>query len=194
MKTEIRRDDIMPMDEYAGIRRERAKSLAEAKKSRRIELGPSCTFYFESYDTMWFQIHEMLYIEKGGEEQIAGELEAYNPLIPKGRELVATVMIEIGDPDRRAALLAKLGGFEETITMTVNGNVIQGVAEVDIDRTTADGKASSVQFLRFPFSDADVKAFNADDADVVLAIGHPEYRHMAGMPNEVRTSLSKDFV
>jgi hypothetical protein len=107
--------------------------------------------------------------------------------------LVATVMIEIGDPDRRAALLAKLGGFEETITMTVNGNVIQGVAEVDIDRTTADGKASSVQFLRFPFSDADVKAFNADDADVVLAIGHPEYRHMAGMPNEVRASLAKDL-
>ena len=194
MKTEICRDDIMPMDEYAGIRRERAKSLAEAKKSRRIELGPSCTFYFESYDTMWFQIHEMLYIEKGGEEQIAGELEAYNPLIPKGRELVATVMIEVGDPNRRAALLAKLGGFEETITMTLNGNVIQGVAEVDIDRTTADGKASSVQFLRFPFSDSDVKAFSADGADIVLAIGHPDYRHMAGMPNEVRTSLSKDFV
>ena len=150
MKHEIRRDDIMPMDKYAGIRREHAKSLAEAKKSRRIELGPSCTFYFESYDTMWYQIHEMLYIEKGGEEQIAGELSAYNPLIPKGRELVATVMIEVGDPDRRAALLAKLGGFEETITLTVNGEVVQGVAEVDIDRTTADGKASSCLLYTSP--------------------------------------------
>ncbi|NKB20445.1 MAG: DUF3501 family protein [Alphaproteobacteria bacterium] len=194
MKNEIRRDDIMPMAEYAGVRRARAKSLAETKKSRRIELGPSCTFYFESYDTMWYQIHEMLYIEKGGEEQIAGELVAYNPLIPKGRELVATVMIEVGDPDRRAALLAKLGGFEETITLTVNGEIIQGVAEVDVDRTTADGKASSVQFLRFPFSDTQIAAFSADNADVVLAIGHSEYRHMAGVPNDVRASLSKDFV
>ena len=193
MKTEISRDDIMPMDEYAGIRRERAKALAEAKKSRRIELGPSCTFYFENYDTMWFQIHEMLYIEKGGEEQIAGELEAYNPLIPKGRELVATVMIEVGDPDRRAALLAKLGGFEETITLTLNGDVIQGVAEVDVDRTTADGKASSVQFLRFPFNDGPAKAFPEESADIVLAIGHPEYRHMAGMPEDVRSALAADL-
>ena len=194
MKHEISRDDIMPMEAYAGVRRERAKSLADAKKIRRIELGPSCTFYFESYDTMWCQIHEMLYIEKGGEEQIAGELAAYNPLIPKGRELVATIMIEVGDADRRATLLAKLGGFEETITLTLNGDAIQGVAEVDIDRTTADGKASSVQFLRFPFSDAQVAAFSADETDIVLAIGHPEYRHMAGMPNEVRASLLKDFV
>ena len=193
MKNEICRDDIMPMEVYAEVRRERAKALAKAKRNRRIELGPSCTFYFESYDTMWFQIHEMLYIEKSGEDQIPGELEAYNPLIPDGRELVATVMIEVGDPDRRAALLGKLGGFEESITLTINGDVIRGVAEVDIDRTTKAGKASSVQFLRFPFSDDQVMAFRADKSDVVLAIGHPEYRHMAGMSEEVRVSLSKDF-
>ena len=193
MKKEIRREDILPIDEYAGVRRERAKSLAAAKKSRRVELGPSCTFYFESYDTMWFQIHEMLYIEKGGEDQIAGELEAYNPLIPKGRELVATVMIEVGDPDRRAALLAKLGGFEETVTLTLNGDAIQGIAEVDVDRTTADGKASSVQFLRFPFDDDQAKAFQEESTDIVLAIGHPEYRHMAGMPDDVRAALAADL-
>ena len=193
MKNEISRDDIMSMDEYAEVRRARAKELATAKRSRRVELGPSCTFYFESYDTMWFQIHEMLYIEKCGEEQIPGELEAYNPLIPKGRELVATVMIEVGDPNRRADLLGKLGGFEETITLTLNEDIICGVPEVDVDRTTAAGKASSVQFLRFPFSKDQVEAFRADKSDVVLAIGHPEYRHMAGMSEEVKASLSKDF-
>ena len=193
MKNEISRDDIMSMDEYAEVRRERAKELATAKRTRRIELGPSCTFYFESYDTMWFQIHEMLYIEKCGEEQIPGELQAYNPLIPKGRELVATVMIEVGDPDRRAALLGKLGGFEETITLTLNEDIIHGVAELDVDRTTAAGKASAVQFLRFPFSEYQVKAFRSDKSNIVLAIGHPEYRHMAGMSEKVRASLSKDF-
>jgi hypothetical protein len=193
MGNKISRDDIMPMEAYAKVRRERAKELAKAKRTRRLELGPSCTFYFENYDTMWFQIHEMLYIEKSGEDQIPGELEAYNPLIPSGRELVATVMIEVGDPDRRAALLGKLGGFEETITLALNNEIICGVAEVDVDRTTAAGKASSVQFLRFPFSEDQVKAFRADKSDVVLAIGHPEYRHMAGMSEEVRMSLSRDF-
>jgi len=193
MENKISRDDIMPMEAYAKVRRERAKEIAKAKRTRRIELGPSCTFYFESHETMWFQIHEMLFIEKGGEDQILGELEAYNPLIPGGRELVATVMIEVGDPDRRADLLGKLGGFEESITLTLNDDIIRGVAEVDVDRTTVAGKASSVQFLRFPFSEDQVTAFRADKSDVVLAIGHPEYRHMAGMSDEIRASLSKDF-
>ncbi|MBK20603.1 MAG: hypothetical protein CMM52_17365 [Rhodospirillaceae bacterium] len=193
MQREIRRQDLMPMDEYSGVRRQRAKALAAAKRNRRVELGPSCTFYFESYDTMWFQIHEMLYIEKGGEEQINGELEAYNPLIPNGRELVATVMIEVGDPGRRMALLSKIGGFEETISLMLNGETINGISEVDVDRTTSDGKASSVQFLRFPFTDEQTSAFKREGADVVLAIGHPEYRHMAGVPEQVRTALSLDL-
>ncbi len=79
----------------------------EAKRHRRLEVGPDCTFYFENFETMWNQVHEMLFIEKGGEAQIADELSAYNPLVPKGRELVATVMFEIDDPVRRAAFLIR---------------------------------------------------------------------------------------
>ena len=98
-KHEITRDDIMPMAEYAQQRRERARALSAIKRDRRVEVGPHATLYFENFDTMWHQIHEMLYIEKGGEEQIDGELAAYNPLIPKGRELVATFMITpLSDP------------------------------------------------------------------------------------------------
>jgi len=121
MKKQITRDDLMSLDEYGKVRRERARALSERKKARRIDVGPYCTFYFENFETMLFQVQEMLYIEKGGEEQIADELAAYNPLIPQGKELVATVMIEIGDPDRREKVLAGLGGFEETISMTVAG-------------------------------------------------------------------------
>ena len=158
-----------------------------------MAVGPDATFYFESYDTMWFQVHEMLHVEKGGAEQVPGELEAYNPLIPKGRELVATFMIEIDDPARRARTLAELGSIEETVTLSVGGETIAAVAEADVDRTTAGGKASSVQFLHFPFTDAQVASFRAPGAEAVLAVGHPRYRHMAVMPEEVRAALSQDF-
>ena len=97
---------IVPPPQYAGERAERRTRIAELKKNRRIEVGPFATFYFENYDTMWLQVQEMLRIEKGGAEQIAGELEAYNPLIPQGDELIATLMLEIEDPDRRDRELA----------------------------------------------------------------------------------------
>src|SRR5690348_3628478 len=92
-KREITRADILDHAAYAKDRREYKKRVTDLKRDRRVEVGPFVTFYFENYDTMWHQIHEMLYIEKGGEQQIADELEAYNPLIPQGEELSATVMI-----------------------------------------------------------------------------------------------------
>ena len=103
-KHELTRDDVISMEDHARERKERRRALVEAKRHRRLEAGPDCTFYFENYETMWNQVHEMLFIEKGGEAQIADELRAYNPLVPKGRELVATVMFEIDEPARRAAL------------------------------------------------------------------------------------------
>ena len=120
------------------------------KRNRRIEIGPVTTCYFESYNTMWWQIQEMLFIEKGGDEQLADELAAYNPLIPKGKELVCTIMFEINDEARRRTFLNKLGGIEEKVFLRVAGTQIRGVAEEDIDRTTADGKASSVPVSAFP--------------------------------------------
>jgi hypothetical protein len=193
MKKQITRDDLMSLDEYGKVRRERARALSERKKARRIDVGPYCTFYFENFETMLFQVQEMLYIEKGGEEQIADELAAYNPLIPQGKELVATVMIEIGDPDRREKVLAGLGGFEETISMTVAGETVPVRAEEDIDRTTADGKASSVQFVHFQFTDAQIEAFRTEGADISVSIGHENYRHAAGLSEVSRAALAADF-
>lgn len=201
-KHEITRDDILPMADYTATRKGRRSALVEVKKHRRLEVGPDCTFYFENFETMWNQIHEMLFIEKGGEAQIADELSAYNPLIPKGRELVATVMFEIDDPVRRGALLAKLGGIEQTAFIRIGGETIsesiRGVPEEDLDRTSAAGKASSVQFLHFPFTDEQVAAFRgADgtqgDVEVVLGFTHPEYAHMAVLPGPARQALAGDF-
>jgi len=193
MAQKLNHADIMDMDEYARQRNERRRAVTVMKKDRRIGVGPDATCYFESYATMWHQIHEMLYIEKGGAAQIEDELNAYSPMVPNGRELVVTLMFEVDDPDRRAALLNGLGGVEETVSIEIGGDVIMGVAETDIDRTTADGKASAIQFLHFPFTDEQVSAFKNSDNRIVIAIDHEKYAHMAVMPTPMRQALAQDF-
>src|SRR5580658_7415287 len=141
--------DILSMAEYDAQRKSLKQNLLPLKKIRRVEVGPFATFYFENYASMWLQVQEMLRIEKGGAEQLAGELEAYNPLIPQGAELIATVMIEIEDADRRDRELRKLGHVEETAFLEIGAERIKGTPTDYEDRTTADGKTSSVHWLRF---------------------------------------------
>ncbi len=190
---EITSADIMPMDDYAAVRAERQKAIGELKKDRRVAVGPDATFYFESYDTMFHQVHEMLFIEKGGDDQIADELSAYNPLIPNGRELIATLMFEIDDPSRRARFLDGLGGVEKTASLAFEGETIKALAEQDVDRTTAEGKASSIQFLHFPFTPAQIEKFRTPGAKVTLGIGHVNYGHTAVLLDDVRQALAQDF-
>jgi hypothetical protein len=192
-KHEVTRADLLPMAEYKKQRKERRRRIVELKRTRRMEVGPFATLYFECYETMLHQIHEMLLAERGGDDQIEGELAAYNPLIPKGEELVATVMIEIDEPVRRAQALGRLGGIEDTLAMSFAGEVIRGRAETDAERSRADGKASSVQFVHFPFARGQIAKFRAPGTQVVVAIEHPEYRHMAVMPDSVRAAVAQDF-
>ena len=192
-KRQITHADILPAAEYAAKRKELRQQVVALKKNRRIEVGPVATFYFESFDTMLQQIQEMLYIEKGGAEQIDGELAAYNPLIPIGKELTATVMFEIDDPIRRGRFLARLGGVEETAFIKLDGEIVKGVPEEDQDRTNAEGKASSVQFVHFPFTREQIALFREPNRQVVIGFSHPEYSHMAVVPEPVRAALAQDF-
>jgi len=192
-KRRIARADILPMETYAAERKALRLDLVKAKEYRRLPVGPVATFYFESYQTMWMQVHEMLFIEKGGEAQIEDELSAYNPLIPQGRELVATVMFEIEDPVRRGAFLAKLGGVEHRLFLEVAGRRIDGTAEDDVDRTNAAGKASALHFVHFPLDAADAAAFKQPGTRVLAGIDHPNYSHMAVMPETVRRALAEDL-
>jgi Protein of unknown function (DUF3501) len=185
--------DILAPEDYGKIRVESRKKNSERKRNRRVEVGPHVTFYFENYETMWNQVHEMVYIEKGGSEQVEQELQAYNPLIPKGQELVATFMIEIDDPDRRKRILGGLGGIEEATFMAIVGERILGVPEADQDRTRADGKASSVQFVHFPFTPQTIAAFRRPGAEVILGFSHSAYAHMTVLPETVRAELTGDF-
>ncbi len=193
MKREITAADILPWAEYARARAEHRRRTSAIKRNRRVEVGPYVTFYFESFDTMWLQVQEMLHIEKGGEEQLKDELAAYNPLIPKERELVATFMIEIDDPLRRARVLAAVGGIEETAFLQIGGDKIAARPEADQDRTSAEGKASSVQFVHFHFSDAQIEAFRQPGAQVILGFSHPAYSHMAVLGENAREALAGDF-
>jgi len=189
----IQKKDIMPLDVYTEKRRELRKNIVDYKKNRRIALGPYATFYFESYETMLAQVQEMLYIEKGGDEQLDDELSAYNPLIPNGKELTATLMFEIDNPISRAAFLGKVGGIEETVFMKINGDKIKAVPEEDVDRTSAEGKASSVQFIHFNFTDDLIKKFQSNSSEIELGIDHKEYSHTTKLSEENISSLAADF-
>lgn len=190
---QITRDDVLSMEAFAQMRATRRAEIIAAKRLRRVPVGPDVTFYFENYDTMWWQVHDMLWAEKGGEAQIADELSAYNPLIPKGDELVATMMIEIDNPARRGRVLAGLGGIERAVRLRVGVDAVLAEPEQDVARTTVDGRASSVHFLHFQLDDAQIDAFRDQAVPVILEIAHPKYAHSATLPPEVRAELAEDF-
>ena len=192
-KREILKEDIMPLDVYIKNRKELRKNIVSFKKDRRIALGPYATFYFESYETMLAQVQEMLYIEKGGDEQLKDELTAYNPLIPNGKELTATLMFEIDNPVSRSAFLGKVGGIEEKVFIKIEGEIVKAIPEEDVDRTSAEGKASSVQFIHFKFSDEQIQKFKLDGAEVEIGIDHKEYSHTTKLSSANLSSLSADF-
>ena len=192
-KREIQKKDIMPLDIYIKQRKELRKNIVEFKKNRRVSLGPYATFYFESYETMLAQVQEMLYIEKGGDEQLKDELTAYNPLIPNGKELIATLMFEIDNPVSRAAFLSKVGGIEKNVFMKFDGEIVKAIPEEDVDRTSAEGKASSVQFVHFKFNNEQIEKFKSSSLNVEIGIDHNEYSHTTKLTEVTVKSLSADF-
>jgi len=185
--------DLIPDADYARQRRDRRQALLPVKRLRRVALGPICTLIFENYDTMLFQVQEMLLTEKGGAEQVADELAAYNPLIPQGSELVATVMFEIDDEVRREQALARLGGVEDCFFLQVGGERAPGVPEGDVERTRADGKTSSVHFLRFALTAEQAARFRDPAVEILVGCNHEAYAHLAGLAPATRAELARDF-
>ena len=190
----IEKEDLLPSDVYAKSRKQIRKDLVEFKKDRRIALGPYATFYFESFETMVAQVQEMLHIEKGGDEQLKDELIAYNPLVPNGKELTATLMFEIDNPISRSLFLGKVGGIEEKIFMKINSEIIKAAPEEDVDRTSAEGKASSVQFIHFKLNDDQISKFKSDSVTIELGIDHKEYTHTTRLAENSVKSLCADFI
>ena len=190
---EVTKADLIPANEYAKNRKAYRKEIVSYKKDRRISLGPYANFYFESYETMKAQIQEMLHIEKGGDEQLKDELAAYNPLIPNGKELVATLMFEIDNPLSRAEFLNKVGGIEEKVFLKISGEIINSIPEQDVDRTSAEGKASSVQFIHFKFTEAQVEKFKDFSNEIIIGVDHEMYAHTVKLTENNKKALALDF-
>jgi len=193
-KRQIEKEDLMSVDIYAENRKKIRKKIVEFKKNRRIALGPYATFYFESFETMVAQVQEMLHIEKGGDEQLKDELIAYNPLVPNGKELTATLMFEIDNPLSRGVFLGKVGGIEKKIFMKIDNEEVKATPEEDVERTSEDGKASSVQFIHFKFNDNQISKFKSGEASIELGIDHKEYAHTTKLTVDNIKSLSADFI
>ena len=189
----IESSDLLEYSTYAKERRSIRKEVVQMKKNRRVELGPHSTFYFENFFTMKAQIQEMLYIEKGGDEQLKDELEAYNPLVPQGSELVATFMFEIDNPNTRKKVLSSLGNVENKLFISINGTKLYGTPEEDVDRTDNSGKTSSVHFIHFKFSDKQVEEFKNPSNRIEIGTDHNNYLHTTVLSKEVKEALAKDF-
>lgn len=197
IKTKLTAADIMDMDAYAAKRSEIRKDMIAMKKNRRQAVGPAVMLYFENFETMQYQVQEMVLSEKGGQEQVEEELISYAPLVPNGSELTATMMLEYTDPDVRARELAKLGRIEEYVSLSIENSEgtekIQATWEQDVERTAPDGKTSSIHFLHFTFTDEQIKKYKAKDSRIIVAIDHQNYGHMAILPQDTKNALELDF-
>lgn len=189
----ITADDIMPVDQYELIRKDKKAEAIERKKLTRMSVGPNATVLFENWDSMWLQIQEMLRIEKGGEAQLADELAAYDPMVPKGGELTATVLFEVADPERRDAFLRTIGNVEDHVSIQVGGHVVRARPEGDVERTReSDGKASAVHFFHFDFPAEAVAAWKSGEGTAMVVIDHPNYGHAAMIGAATREYLARE--
>jgi len=190
----LSRDDLFTLEKYAAMRKEFRARVMQHKKARRLPIGPNATLYFEDRLTIHYQIQEMLRAEKIFEpEGIQEELDAYNPLVPDGRNWKATFMIEFEDARERRRQLAKLVGIEDCVWMKVDDNdPIIPVYDEDLERSTED-KTSSVHFMRFELSDADLKALR-NGAPIAAGINHEMYNYtVSPIAAETCDSLVNDL-
>ena len=193
MMQQITRDDLMSLEQYAEKRGEFRQQVLEHKKHRQIALGPTATLYFEDRLTLLYQIQEMLRIEKVFEaDGIKEELDAYNPLIPDGRNFKATFMIEYPDPEIRAAQLAKLVGIEDLVWMQIGAHdKIWSIADEDLERSTEE-KTSAVHFMRFDISDEMARDL-ASGAEWKIGVQHAIYTYDVEIEGATRASLLNDL-
>lgn len=189
----ITASDLMPIPDYELIRKDKKQEAIARKALTRISVGPNATALFETWDSMWLQIQEMLRIEKGGEAQIADELAAYDPMVPKGSELTCTLLFEVADEVRRDAFLRTIGGVEHQVALQIGDKTIRARPEGDLERTReSDGKASAVHFFHFDFAPEDVAAWKSGEGSAMLLIDHPNYGHAAMFGAEARAYLARE--
>jgi len=190
----IARDSLLTLEAYAKERSAFRARVLEHKRVRTIHLGEHLTLLFEDELTIRYQIQEMLRIEKTFEEAgIQEELDAYNPLVPDGTNLKATMLLEYEDVAARQDALAKLKGIEDRVWIRVDGfPPVHAIADEDLEREN-DQKTSSVHFLRFELAPDMIAAFKSG-RDVAIGVDHPNYRaEVRASSPPVHKALARDL-
>ncbi len=189
----LTRNDLFSLEDYAARRVEFRRQVMAHKQNRQVMLGPNATLYFEDRMTMHYQVQEMLRAERIFEaEGIQEELDAYNPLIPDGRNWKATFMIEFPEVEERRVALTKLMGIEDKTWVQIDGHdKVFAIADEDLERDSAE-KTSAVHFLRFELTDAMAAALK-DGAVLHAGIEHSAYRHEVAVSGAIRDSLLQDL-
>lgn len=190
----LKPEDLMTLEEYDEKRPDFRKEAVAHKEKRKVYIGPNATLFFEDRLTMQYQVQEVLRAEKiFKREEIADELSAYNPLIPDGRNLKATFMLEYDDREERQRKLAQLVGIEDTVWVRVGEHdKVYPIADEDMDRDTAE-KTSSVHFMRYEFTD-DMVADAKQGAAIGVGIDFDAYNHKVDpLPEETLKALVEDF-
>ena len=193
MAQPIIREDLMSLEQYAEKRDQFRQQVLTHKKHRQVALGPNATLYFEDRLTLLYQIQEMLRIEKVFEaDGINEELEAYNPMIPTGRNFKATFMIEYADPVVRAAQLEKMVGIEDLVWMQIGAqDKVWCIADEDLERST-ETKTSAVHFLRFELSEEMTQQLK-QGVEWTIGVQHPVYSFELPVAGDTRSSLLNDL-
>jgi hypothetical protein len=186
--------DLYSLEEYSSIRDQFKRIAINHKKQKQIVVGDHMTLHFEDRVTVKYQIQEMLLIEKTfSQEGIQDELDAYNPLIPTGSNLKATLTIEYGDPVIRAEKLKKLHRVEDSVFIQVYGHeAVYAVANEDMERSD-DDKTAAVHFLRFELTEEMIQDFRNLDIDVFVGVDHPQYNEVVKVNTLTKETLVKDF-
>ena len=190
----IARNTLMTLEAYAKARPAMRAEIIQHKKIRSVQLGNHLTLLFEDEMTVRYQVQEMLRIEKIFEEEgIQSELDAYNPLVPDGSNLKATMLIEYANEAERKAALARLIGIEDRLFIQVEGQSrVYAIADEDLDREN-DEKTSAVHFVRFELTPPMQDALKSG-AQMMIGCDHPNYpAHLEELPVETLASLVKDL-
>ncbi len=187
--------NIMPMDAYGLQRKDVRARMSSFKAQRRVQVGPFSSVIFEHFDTIWYQVHEMLYVEKAGFQQIQEEIDAYASLMPSPGVLTFTLMFEVENPEKRLAFLQSLTGVEQHIFLQWDHQTLQAIPVDSQERTRdSDGKTSAVHFMKFMFTPAQIQSFHQEKGGVTLAIKHPNYGHALTLPIALVDMLKSEVV
>jgi hypothetical protein len=190
----LTQDDLMTLEDYSKVRDDFRRTAIDHRRLRQVPIGPNCTLAFEDSETVKYQVQEMLYIERTFTEGgIKDELDAYNPLIPSGTNLIATMTLEYGDPELRRIKLEQLKNIEDTVFLRIQGHQrIYAIADEDLVRTN-EAKTSAVHFLRFELNAGQIVDFKDVNNKVYLGISHDLYPYEIQVSEEVRKALIGDF-